>query len=96
MNSKKSLQTQPKSFAFRLVDVMALLFGEFVGLAVIVRGRLSPVAPPCVRMQIRSGYAVLCTARNVYKVHQRAKSVAFRVVDVMPLVFWGVCWTNNS
>ena len=41
--------------------------------------------PPCVRMQIQSGCVVLCTVGNVRKVHQRAKGVAFRVVDV---VFW--------
>ena len=35
-----------KSVAVRLVDVMPLyLLGEFVGLAIIVRGRLNPVAP---------------------------------------------------
>ena len=50
-----------KSVAFRLVDAMPLRLGEFVGLA-IVRGRnvqINPVAPPCVWMQIESGYVVL-------------------------------------
>ena len=45
----------------RLLDVMPVLFGEFVGLE-IVRGRnvyINPIAPPCVRMQIENGCVVL-------------------------------------
>ena len=62
--------------------MMPLLLEEFVGLAI----EMNPVVPPCVRTEIQSGCIVLCTARTLCKVHQRAKSVAFRLVDVMPLL----------
>ena len=33
----------------------------------------------------------LCSFMNRCKVHQRAKSVVFRLVDVMPPLFEGIC-----
>ena len=50
---------------------------------------MSPIAPSCVTTHVQSGCVVLGTARNLCKVHQRAKIVMYRLVDVMPLLFGG-------
>ena len=66
--------------------MMQLYFGGG-GCVTKLEAEMNPVATPCVMTQIQSGCVVLCTAINFCEVHQRAKSVAYRLVDVMPLPY---------